>query len=97
MSLLNFRTPPETQKSATTQASLSTIDNSGMPELFLVPVFEGQKKNEIRFEPANGADFTRIAEGFKEVVLAFHFDGFVVRNAAEAATLEGLIHKGVLQ
>jgi hypothetical protein len=97
MSLLNFRVPPETQKSATTQASLGTLIGAGMPELFVVPVFEGQKKNEIRFEPAGGADFTQIGEGFFEVVMALHFDGFVVRNAAEAATMEGLIKKGVLQ
>lgn len=97
MSLLNYRVAPETQSSATTQASTGTLTGAGMPELWLVPVFEGQKKNELRFEPAQGADFAQIVGAFESVVLVFHLDGFVVRNAAESATLEGLIKDGVLR
>lgn len=86
MQLRRFRIAPETQLSATTQASL--MEDGFVP--FVQPyIFSGRDTNILEFEPAVGADTALIggATGTQNV-LVFHFKSFVVRNGAQPLTVE---------
>jgi len=97
LSLQEFRTPPQTQNAATTQASLGLV-NEGFVPLHLVPVFEGKKRNELRFQPAQGADVALIGGKINtQNVLVFQMMGYVVRTASEPITYAEAVKNGVLQ
>lgn len=107
LSLQEFRKTPQTQffggSAATTivpatHASLGEI-GGGFSPIHVVPVFEGKKRNELKFEPAPGADLASIAgdPDTKAVNnLVFHMKGYTVRNVSEASTLAELTRQGVL-
>jgi hypothetical protein len=97
MELTRYRRAPQTQNAATTQASTGEIAE-GFQALDIVPVFEGQKRNEVIFTYAQGAVATAIQGDptADQNILVVEFYGFLVRNAAQAATLSELVRNGVI-
>lgn len=83
-SLKKFRVVPRTQLTAITQDSFGKED-SGFIQLVQPTLFSGQSTVTLSFLPCPGADVSQISGAAGgENSMFFHFNSFVVRNAAQS-------------